>query len=102
MPRWMLFVPVVALVAAVAGVGLMLGGRVVGTTETETIERFAARYLAEAGTGAARSDCTARPAQSKGLWLVVACDLRGGARYEYFVDAYGRLADANRPEEGRP
>lgn len=99
MARWMLFVPVMALVAAVAGIGLMLGGRFVGTTETETIERFAARYLAEAGAGAARSDCVARPAQSDGLWLVVACDLRGDERFEYFVDAYGRLAHANRPEE---
>lgn len=98
MPRWMLFVPLMALVAAVAGIGLMLGGRSVGTTETEVIERFAARYLAEAGAEAALSDCTARPAQSEGLWLVVACDLRGGSRYEYFVDAYGRLAHANRVE----
>ncbi|WP_294608183.1 hypothetical protein [Roseovarius sp.] len=98
MPRWMLFVPLMALVAAVAGIGLMLGGRSVGTTETEVIDRFATRYLAEAGVGAARSDCAARPAQSEGLWLVVACDMRGGARYEYFVDGYGRLAHANRLE----
>ena len=98
MPRWMLFVPVMALVAAVAGIGLMVGGRSVGTTETEVIERFAVRYLAEAGAGATRSDCAARPAQSEGLWLVVACDLRGGARFEDFVDAYGRLAHANRLE----
>lgn len=97
----MFFVPVMALAAAVAGIGLMLGGRFVGTTETEVIERYAARYLAEAGAGAVRSDCVARPAQSEGLWLVVACDLRGGARFEYFVDAYGRLAHANRLEEGR-
>lgn len=84
--------PLVALIAVVAGIGLLLGGRAVTTTETQAIERMAALYLDEAGRGAQRSDCAARPAASADLWLVVTC---GG--YEYFVDAYGRLAHRNRP-----
>lgn len=90
MPRRLLFLPVLALIAAVAGIGLLLGGRAVLTTETEVIERVAARYLADAGQGALRSDCDARPATSADLWLVVVC-----GRYEYFVDAYGRVAHVN-------
>lgn len=93
MSRRLFFLPVVALIAAVAGIGLMLGGRAALTTETEVIEQVAARYLAEAGAGAARSDCAARPAASADLWLVVIC-----GRFEYFVDAYGRLAHVNTPE----
>jgi hypothetical protein len=93
MSRRLLFLPVVALIAAVAGIGLMLGGRAVQTTETEVIERMVTRYLTEAGVGAARTDCAARPAMSADLWLVVVC-----GRFEYFVDAYGRLVHVNAPE----
>jgi len=92
MPRRLIFLPVLALVAVVAGIGLILGGRAVTTTETDVIERMVARYLDEAGVGAARSDCVARPAVSDDLWLVVAC-----GDYEYFVDAYGRLVHRNAP-----
>ncbi|MEI4231885.1 hypothetical protein [Roseovarius sp. D22-M7] len=92
MSRRLMVLPLVALIAVVAGIGLLLGGRAVTTTETQAIERMAALYLDEAGTGAARSDCAARPAMSDELWLVVTC-----GRYEYFVDPYGRLAHRNRP-----
>lgn len=93
MPRGLHVLPLVALIAVVAGLGLMLGGRAVTTTETEVIERVAERYLGEAGADAARTDCAARPAASADLWLVVAC-----GQYEYFVDAYGRVAHVNAPE----
>lgn len=95
MPRRLIFLPVVALIAAVAGIGLLLGGRAVTGSETDVIERVAARYLAEAGPGAARADCSGRPAASPDLWLVVTC---GG--HEYFVDAYGRVTHVNAPEAG--
>lgn len=85
--------PLLALIAMVAGIGLMLGGRVVTTTETQAVERMATVYLGEAGAGAKRTDCAARPAVSDDLWLVVAC-----GDYEYFVDPYGRLAHSNAPE----
>ncbi|KJS42158.1 MAG: hypothetical protein VR71_15975 [Roseovarius sp. BRH_c41] len=93
MSRRLLFLPLIALIAAAAGFGLMLGGRAATTTETEVIERVVAVYLSDAGVGAARSDCAARPAASADLWLVVAC-----GPYEYFVDAYGRLVHVNAPE----
>lgn len=90
MPRRLIFLPVLALVAAVAVLGLLLGGRVATTTETEVIDRVADRYVSE--TGATRSDCAARPAASADLWLVVAC-----AGHEYFVDSFGRVVDVARP-----
>jgi len=91
MPRRLIFLPVLGLVAAVAVLGLMLGGRAATTTETAVIEKVAARYAAE--TGAARSDCAARPAASADLWLVVTC-----AGHAYFVDSFGRVVDVSRPD----
>ena len=89
MPR-VIFLPVLGLVAAVAALGLVLGGRAATTTETEVIERVATRYIKETGGG--RSDCAARPATSAELWLVVSC---GG--HAYFVDSHGRVVDVARP-----
>ncbi|MHA7849860.1 hypothetical protein [Roseovarius sp.] len=94
--RWLFFVPLAALVAVAAGIGLLLGGRAVLTTETDVIEAVADRYLAEAGAGAERTDCQARIAQSDGLWLVVICEDAQGAGYEYFIDRFGRVADRKR------
>jgi hypothetical protein len=93
MSRRLIFLPLVAMIAAVAGIGLLLGARAVTTTETEAINRMAEIYISEAGEGAQRTDCAARPAASEDLWLVVAC-----GDYEYFVDPYGRLAHSNRPK----
>lgn len=88
MARRLIFLPVVALIAAAAGIGLLLGGRVATGSETEVIARIAARYMSE--TGGAATDCSARPAASGDLWLVVTC-----AGHEYFVDAHGRVAHVN-------
>jgi len=93
MPRGLIVLPLVAMIAGVAVFGLILGARAVTTTETDAIERMATRYLDEAGEGADRSDCAARPASSEDLWLVVVC-----GPYEYFVDPYGRLAHRNGQE----
>ena len=87
---WVLFLPLVALVAAVTVLGLSMGRKAALTTESEVIEAVAERYLDEGG--AARSDCRARPAVSDGLWLVVTC-ARDGVGIEYFIDRFGRVAD---------
>ncbi len=87
---WVLFLPLVALVAAVTVLGLSMGRKAALTTESEVIEAVAARYLDEGGT--ARSDCRARPAVSEGLWLVVTCE-SDGVGFEYFIDRFGRVAD---------
>jgi hypothetical protein len=86
----MLFLPLVALIAAVAGLGLSVGGKAALTTESEVIEALADRYIEEGGV--ARTDCHARPAVSEELWLVVTC-ARAGVGVEYFVDRFGRVTD---------
>jgi hypothetical protein len=83
------------LVGLAGVLGLMLGLRAIGATETEVIERVAARYVAE--TGGVVTDCAARPATSGGLWLVVICGSESG-RVEYFVDRTGRIADRQENE----
>ncbi|NHQ72913.1 hypothetical protein HAT86_00330 [Roseovarius gahaiensis] len=93
-PRWLFYAPILALVLAVAGIGLLLGARLALTTETEVIERVAARYVAESSPQAQLSDCHARPAQSEGLWLVVLCaPVQGRGGVAYFIDRFGRVRD---------
>ncbi|MCR9147083.1 MAG: hypothetical protein NXH74_07760 [Rhodobacteraceae bacterium] len=94
MPRGIMAFPLLAVALGGVALALLLGGRAVTTTETEVIERVAARYMAEGG--AARSDCHARPAQSDGLWLVVICEAGDGGGMEYFIDRFGRVADVRR------
>lgn len=94
MPRGVMAFPLLAVSLGGVALALLLGGRAVTTTETQVIEQVVARYLAEGG--AARSDCQARPAQSEGLWLVVICEPGGGGGMEYFIDRFGRVADARR------
>lgn len=94
MPRWMFFVPLVALVGAAAMIGLTLGRKAVRGGETEVISRIAAVYVAERGGAARPADCMARPAVSDGLWLVVTCKDRQGAGREYFIDRFGAIRHA--------
>ena len=92
-------IPLMAMVAAGLALALLLGARAASTSETEVIEQVAARYVAEAGSGARLADCQAVPAQSPGLWLVVICLPQDGGGMEYFIDRFGRIADSRmRPD----
>ncbi|MCQ0092611.1 hypothetical protein [Roseovarius sp. M141] len=93
MPRWMFFVPVIALIAASAVIGLSLGRKAVRGAETDVIVQIAARYVAETGGTARPTDCTARPAVSEGLWLVITCAAPGRGGQEYFIDHFGAVRD---------
>ncbi len=90
MRRWMIFVPLIGVVAAVAVLGLSMGRKAALSSESEVIEAVAERYVDEGGM--ARSDCRARPAVSENLWLVVTCS-RQNVGFEYFIDRFGRVAD---------
>ena len=90
MRRLFRFVPLAALVAVLAFLGLSMGRKAALSTESEVIEAVAERYVEEGG--AAKSDCHAQPARSEALWLVVTC-ARDGAGFEYFIDRFGRVAD---------
>ncbi|WP_113912595.1 hypothetical protein [Roseovarius dicentrarchi] len=91
MPRWMFFAPVIAMIAATAVIGLSLGRKALRGTETDVIVQIAARYVAEMGGAARPVDCTARPAVSDGLWLVVSCAPPGQGGREYFIDRFGAV-----------
>ncbi|MDG3040789.1 hypothetical protein [Roseicyclus marinus] len=76
--------PLSALVAVAAALGLLVGMRAVPPTETEIILEAAARYVAE--TGGAATECAGRPAPVAGVRLVVTC----GADWALAVDEWGR------------
>lgn len=98
MMRGLFALPLLAVGLGLVMLALLLGGRAATTTETEVIERLAARYVAAGG--GARSDCHAAPARSQALWLVVVCEARDGTGMTYFVDRFGRVADTRRLEPG--
>ncbi|MBV0911414.1 hypothetical protein [Anianabacter salinae] len=94
--RWPLFLPLAALVLVAGIAGLRLGTGQARLTETQVIDRYAARYLSEA-KGAALTDCLAVPVAASDIWLTVRCGPdRTGAIYEYHVDPSGGL-DHRRP-----
>lgn len=75
-----------------ATVGFRYGVKVLETTETEVINRYATQYLVDAGEGAALTDCVAYPSTDLGIWLVVSCaaPLRA-ASFDYYVNRIGGL-----------
>ncbi|MFZ5963877.1 hypothetical protein ACOXXX_13065 [Thalassococcus sp. BH17M4-6] len=103
MPRWVWFVPVGLLVALAGVLGWRHGWVVANVTETQVIDAYAERYLADrardgTGEGARRSDCRAQP--SERAWLVVVCGPTphdAARHYTYYVARDGRLRDVIGP-----
>ena len=92
MPRWLWWMPLV-LVTVLAGLFAYRAGYVAANlTETDVINHYAARYVAEGPDGAKVTDCSAQPGQSEDVWLVVIC---GGPAHvvRYSVDRFGRLVE---------
>jgi hypothetical protein len=89
MPRWFWFVPVALLTLAGALYAFRLGWIAATITETDVINTYAREYLRTAGPEARATDCVARPAAQRGVWLVVSCG--EAPRYDYAVDRFGRL-----------
>lgn len=96
-PRW-LFLPFAAMVALAGVLGFRMGQPL---SETDIINHFAAVYLAQAGNGAAPTDCLAIANPDPAIRLVVVCTHPGGAVYQYPVGPRGRLiapaSDTHRP-----
>jgi hypothetical protein len=109
--NWWLWAPLAVLCALAALLGLRYGIQVASLTETDVINRFADRYLADraaagTGAGAARTDCMAYPAapEDHGIWLIVSCGptpYDAARQYEYAVSRSGRLVQARGPETWR-
>jgi len=85
MPRWLWWTPL-AVLTLLAGLLLFRQGWIAAhMTETDVIDHFAARYVAE--HGGQKSDCVAVPGRSAQVWIEVHC----GDVAIYPVDRAGRL-----------
>ena len=71
--RWMWWAPLGLLLLVVALLGLRWGSVVAALTETDVINHYAARYVAEGPEGAQETDCVARPDARGDVWLIVSC-----------------------------
>lgn len=99
--RWLFVLPLVALALVVANLGLRTGLQQATLTETEVINRYAARYLDEGAAGASLRDCLAVPSDADALWLVVRCGPDpDGVTYSYHVDSFGSLNHRRPPYSG--
>ncbi len=103
MPRWVWFTPLTLLVFAGAVWAFRWGWIAATITETDVIDHYAQRYLAEGGPEARLTDCTAVPGAQAGVWIVVRC-VGVAARFDYPVDRFGRLVavPAPPPSSGAP
>lgn len=90
MPRWIWFTPLVLLILALAAWAFRLGWIAATITETDVINIYAHRYLAEAGAVARLTDCTALPGDQSGVWIIVRC-IGPDGRYDYPISRFGRL-----------
>ncbi|WP_298912884.1 hypothetical protein [uncultured Roseobacter sp.] len=101
MPRWLWWTPLALLVICLGVWGFRWGWIAATITETDVISTYAAQYVAQAGGNARLTDCTARPGERAGVWIVVRCVQQPALRYDYAVDRFGRLldisADPDRP-----
>ena len=84
--------PLVVLTTVAALLVFRMGYVAAKITETDVINHYAARYVAEEPEGRQMTDCVARPSKADGVWLVVHC---GGAAHvvEYRVNRFGQLVD---------
>ncbi|NNF73342.1 MAG: hypothetical protein HKN02_14260 [Rhodobacteraceae bacterium] len=80
---------VLALLAAVLGV--MMGTRQAALSETEVINAYAARYVAE--TGGVPTDCAAVPGRGE-VWLIIRGGGAGLSGRVFEVDTRGALVAA--------
>jgi hypothetical protein len=93
MTRWRLFAPLAALVVLTGYLGLRLGQPL---DDTAIIEQAAARYLAEAGPGAQRTDCaaTAHPDAR----MIVVCHAADGREFSYVMGNRGEVFERSGPQ----
>lgn len=80
------FLPVAALVAYAAYLGLQAGQL---PSETEIINRYAAAYLATAPEGASPTDCAATTHPDDRVRMVINCAHPSGLTTTYFVGPRG-------------
>lgn len=102
MPRWLWWAPLVVLTLAAGLVAFHQGWIRAHLTETDVINHYAARYVAQAQGEAEVTDCVAQPGTGRGVWLVIRCRRPGAPVGMLFpVDHGGRLLkDAGQAPRG--
>ena len=78
MTRWIWWVPLAVFALWWGWLGFRWGWIATTTTQTDVIEVYAQRYLADrtrdgTGEGARLTDCVAYPGPDAGIWLHVVC-----------------------------
>ncbi len=86
MKRAYFFLPLAALIAFAAYLGLQWGKV---PSETDIINRYAAAYMETAPSGAAPTDCAATPHPDPAVRMVVSCANPSGLTTTYFVGPRG-------------
>lgn len=91
-PRLILIIPLLIIGGLLAIVGLRLGVMVATTSETDVINRYAAKYVATYPETGAIEDCHGLPGEGRGVWIIVVCsEDRPATRMEYRVNRLGGL-----------
>ena len=86
MRRSLFFLPLTALIAFVAYLGLQWGQL---PSETEIINRYATAYLETAPDGATATDCAARPHPDEAVRMVMNCVHPGGLTTTFYIGPRG-------------
>lgn len=86
MSRRLFFLPLIGLIAFAAYLGLRAGEV---PTETDIINRYAAAYVAQAGTGAQLTDCAATTHPDDAVRMVINCAHPSGVLITYYVGHRG-------------
>lgn len=94
MRSWILWGPLAIITLLGAGMVFRASWKAANLTETDVINAYADRYVAEVAGRASRSDCAAVPGQGA-VWLIVRCGSGDTAR-TYPVDRSGALVDLPR------
>lgn len=102
MPRWLRWTPLALATCLVALGAFRFGWQVIHLTETDVINRYAARYIDEAGPDASAADCAALPAEMRGVWITLHCAAPGGAPVIYQITRFGTLWPGSRAMQQGP
>ena len=110
MNRWIWWVPLAVFALWWGWLGFRWGWIATTTTQTDVIEVYAQRYLADrtrdgTGEGARLTDCVAYPGPDAGVWLHVVCKPMPpdpAPSYEYEVNRLGQLVRARTAHSKEP
>jgi hypothetical protein len=96
--RVLVLAPIIALGLAAAVFGWIEGRRWMSFSETDAINGIADLYIKQAGDGAQRTDCHARPGWRAEVWLDIRCG--SDPKFWYALDRRGGVLTIPRSQPG--